>query len=145
MGSVTVEFHHLSFKEFFSDPLAAYPTLAEDLARDFRIYKEAGVLPSYFGCDVPYLQPQLAFNVNLMHIHLCLPPDTFPANLPQPDRKCRKGAPHKDAALIYVRGELEEDKYCILGVLYPDAHAKARVDKTMRYLARLAKEFRDEN
>ncbi|WP_312480751.1 type II toxin-antitoxin system YafO family toxin [Stutzerimonas nitrititolerans] len=63
----------------------------------------------------------------------------------QPDRKCRKGAPHKDAALVYVRGELEESKYCILGVLYPDAHAKARADKIMRYLARLAKEWRDEN
>src|SRR5690606_19989716 len=131
--------------EFFTGPLVAHPSLAEDILKDFIRYKSEGVLPSYFGCDVPYTQPQLAFNVNLMHIHLCLPPDSFPDKLPQPDRTCRKGAPHKDAALVYVRGELEESKYCILGVLYPDAHAKARADKIMRYLARLAKEWRDEN
>ncbi|WP_312452691.1 type II toxin-antitoxin system YafO family toxin [Stutzerimonas nitrititolerans] len=145
MGSVIAEFHPDSFEEFFTGPLVAHPSLAEDILKDFIRYKSEGVLPSYFGCDVPYTQPQLAFNVNLMHIHLCLPPDSFPDKLPQPDRKCRKGAPHKDAALVYVRGELEEGKYCILGVLYPDAHAKARADKIMRYLARLAKEWRDEN
>ncbi|WP_313324250.1 type II toxin-antitoxin system YafO family toxin [Stutzerimonas nitrititolerans] len=145
MGSVIAEFHPDTFEEFFTGPLVAHPSLAEDILKDFIRYKSEGVLPSYFGCDVPYTQPQLAFNVNLMHIHLCLPPDSFPDKLPQPDRKCRKGAPHKDAALVYVRGELEESKYRILGVLYPDAHAKARADKIMRYLARLAKEWRDEN
>lgn len=60
-----------------------------------------------------------------MHIHLRLPSSLFPANLPQQDRVCRKGAPERDAALVYVRGELEENRYCIFGVFYPDAHAKA--------------------
>lgn len=80
-----------------------------------------------------------------MHIHIMLPPGLFPENLGQMDRTCRKGAPDKDAALVYVRGELEENHYCILGVLYPNAHAKAREEKTMRYLARLAQKFRDEH
>lgn len=53
-----------------------------------------------------------------MHIHLRLPPSLFPANLPQQDRVCRKGAPERDAALVYVRGELEDNRYCIFGVFY---------------------------
>lgn len=145
MDTVSVEFHPISFAEFFTQPLVNYPTLAADLKADFVAYKGAGVLPSYFGCDVPYTQPQLAFNAQLMHIHLRLPPDFFPPNLPQHDRKCRKGEPENDAALVYVRGELEENRFCILGVLYPNAHAKARDEKIMRYLARLAKEFREKN
>ncbi|OLU31465.1 hypothetical protein BVH03_08305 [Pseudomonas sp. PA15(2017)] len=145
MGNVTVGFHIATYDEFFAKPLTLFPTLAQDLLGDFLRYKGDGVLPSYFGCDVPYTQPQLAYNARLMHIHLCLPPDFFPPNLPQFDRKCRKGAPNKDAALVYVGGELDEDKYCLLGVLYPDAHSRAREEKVMRYLARLAKEFRDLN
>ncbi|MBU1806364.1 MAG: type II toxin-antitoxin system YafO family toxin [Gammaproteobacteria bacterium] len=145
MQEVTVEFHPETYEEFFSQPLVCYPTLAEDIKLDFIRYKAEGFLPDYFGCDVPYTQPHIVFAAQLMHIHLCLPPDFFPPNLPQFDRKCRKGAAHKDAALVYVRGELEEGRYCILGVLYPDAHAKARNEKIMRYLARLAKTFRDEN
>lgn len=82
MGSVIAEFHPDSFEEFFTGPLVAHPSLAEDILKDFIRYKSEGVLPSYFGCDVPYTQPQLAFNVNLMHIHLCLPPDSFPDKLP---------------------------------------------------------------
>lgn len=145
MEDVTAEFHPATYAEFFTEPLAKFPSLAADLLQDFVRYKSTGELPSYFGCDVPYTQPQLAFNAQLMHIHLCLPPDFFPPNLPQYDRKCRKNAPLKDAALVYVRGEMEENRYCILGVLHPDAHAKARNEKTMRHLARLAKTFRDEN
>lgn len=145
MEEVTVEFHPDTYDEFFAVSLANYPGLAEDLRKDFLLYKSEDKLPSYFGCDVPYTQPQLAFIAHLMHIHLCLPPDFFPPNLPQFDRKCRKGAPDKDAALVYVRGEMEENRYCLIGVLYPDAHSKARQEKIMRYLARLAKKFRDEN
>ncbi|WP_312921151.1 type II toxin-antitoxin system YafO family toxin [Stutzerimonas nitrititolerans] len=145
MSDVTVVIHPLTKSEFFTQPLAAFPGLIADLEKDFVAYKSGGRLPSYFGCDVPYTQPAAVFNAQLMHIHLCLPPDFFPPNIPQFDRKCRKNAPHKDSALVYVRGELEESRYCILGVLYPQAHAKARNEKMMKYLARLAKEWRDEN
>lgn len=145
MDQITAVYHPETYSEFFEEPLKDFPTLAENLKADFVLYKTRGDLPSYFGCDVPYIQPHLAFTTQLMHIHLQLPPNSFPAGLPQFDRKCKKGQPQNDAALVYVRGELEENRYCILGVLHPDAHAKARSEKIMRYLARLAKKFRDEN
>jgi len=80
-----------------------------------------------------------------MHIHICIPPALFPKNVPQHDRVCKMGRPGDDAALIYVQGELYEDRYLILAFLWPDAHTKARDISTMQYLARLAKEWRDNN
>ena len=145
MPKVFVTYHPDTYDEFFAEPLKAFPTLTQDLMSDFLMYKGTGQLPRYFGRDVPYTQPHAAFRAQLMHIHLRLPPSLFPANLPQQDRVCRKGAPERDAALVYVRGELEDNRYCIFGVFYPDAHAKAREEKTMRYLARLAQRFRDEH
>lgn len=52
-------------------------------------------------------------------------------------------APDKDAALVYVQGELEEDRYCLLAILYPGAHQQARDNRTIPYLARLAQAFKD--
>lgn len=140
MSAVIVEYHPATFEEFFSEPLKDFPTLAQDLMADFTMYKGADKLPSTFGRDAPYVQPHAAYRAHLMHIHLKLPPEEFPKRLPQIDRTCTR---KRDAALVYVRGELEENRYCILGVLYPNAHAKAREEKIMRYLARLAQEFRD--
>ncbi|SDS03750.1 mRNA interferase YafO [Halopseudomonas litoralis] len=140
MSGIIVEYHPRTFEEFFLEPLKDFPNLAEDLKADFFSYKAHGELPSTFGRDASYTQPYSAYKAHLMHIHLKLPPETFPENLPQDDRKCTR---RKDAAIVYVQGELEENLYCILGVLYPNAHAKAREDKIMRYLARLAQEFRD--
>ncbi|MGN8247699.1 type II toxin-antitoxin system YafO family toxin [Pseudomonas sp. SMV7] len=145
MEPITAVYHPETYAEFFSQPLKDFPSLADNLLADFINYKSGRGLPSYFGCDVPYTQPHLAYTAQLMHIHLQLPPHAFPEGVPQFDRKCKKGQPQNDAALVYVRGELEENRYCILGVLHPDAHAKARSEKIMRYLARLAKKFRDEN
>lgn len=145
MNQVTAEYHPDTYNEFFEQPLKDFPTLAENLKADFIRYKTLGDLPRYFGCDVPYTQPHMAFKAQLMHIHLRLPPNLFPSNLPQIDRKCKKGKPQDDAVLVYVRGELEDHRFCILGVLHPDGHAKAREEKLMRYLARLAQKFRDEN
>lgn len=145
MPKLIVTYHPDTYDEFFSDLLADFPTLPQDLMADFLMYKGTGQLPMRFGRDAPYTQPHAAYRAQLMHIHLKLPPDRFPENLPQWDRVCKKQTPHKDAALIYVRGELEEHRYCLFGVLYPDAHARAREEKVMRYLARLAQKFRDEN
>lgn len=136
MGSVIAEFHPETFDAFFADPLKDFPSLADDLLADFILYKSTDQLPATFGRDAPYTEPWAAYNAGIMHIHLKLPPDSFPPKKPQIDRTT-------DTALVYVRGELEENRYLILAVLHPDAHAKAREEKIMRYLARLAKTFRD--
>ncbi|QQN20991.1 type II toxin-antitoxin system YafO family toxin [Pseudomonas cannabina] len=145
MAVISATFHPLSYVEFFGPLLADYPGLDTDILQAFTEYKATGRASGIIGRDAPYVEPYAAFRANLMHIHLKLPPGEFPKNLPQIDRVCRKGQPHKDAALVYVKGELEEYKYCLLAVLYPSGHAKAREEKIMRYLARLAQQFRDEN
>ncbi|WP_165677438.1 type II toxin-antitoxin system YafO family toxin [Metapseudomonas otitidis] len=144
---VEVEFHPATYKEFFQDVLSSYPDLLQKLRRDFSRYVESdgNFLPTYFGQDAPYVEPAAAFNARLMHIHICLPPGSFPIGKPQADRKCRKGEPSQDAALVYVRGELYEERYRLLAFLHPDAHQKARKKELMSYLARIAQEFRDQN
>ncbi|WP_268747313.1 type II toxin-antitoxin system YafO family toxin [Pseudomonas brassicacearum] len=47
--------------------------------------------------------------------------------------------------LVYVQGELYEDRYMILAFFAPDTHDKAKVDAVMTRLGILAKKFRDEN
>ncbi|MCO7536315.1 type II toxin-antitoxin system YafO family toxin [Pseudomonas asiatica] len=144
---VEVSFHPETFEEFFLPVDAKHPGLSEVLKSEFLRYMESRrqLIPSIFGRDVPYTQPPLAFQACLMHIHICIPPALFPKNVPQHDRVCKMGRPGDDAALIYVQGELYEDRYLILAFLWPDAHTKARDISTMQYLARLAKEWRDNN
>lgn len=143
MGIARVRIHEQTYQELFLDILQDHPSLIDGIKRDFETYKQTGHLPSYFGRDVAYTQPYAAYRAGLMHIHLALPPNTFPEKLPQFDRVCRRGRPEGDAALVYAQGELDDNEYCILAILHPDAHAKAREEKIMRYLARLAQEFRD--
>lgn len=128
--------HPETFKTMFADAGKDFPGLLNNLVMDFRRYKESGDLPDYFGRDVPYVEPQAAYNARLMHIHL--KPSKFPRNRPQADRT-------SDISLVYARGELEENQFCFLAVFYPGAHQKARDSRLMNYLARLGQEFRNEH
>lgn len=132
-------------KDFFEDVFLRHPDLEAAIVDDFHRYKSTGELPSYFGTDVCYTQPPAAITSGIMHIHLKFPPGRFPDNKPQSDRKCRMGDPANDAALVYVQGELYENKYSLLAILNPDAHAKARDPRIMSYLCRIAQDFRDNN
>ncbi|MCD6008675.1 type II toxin-antitoxin system YafO family toxin [Modicisalibacter zincidurans] len=58
---------------------------------------------------------------------------------------CRRKEPHRDASLVYVHGEFEDHRYCILGLLYSYAHERAQDNGLMLRLAELAREFRDNN
>lgn len=145
MRKVSADFHPLTYKELFVDVLTDFPGLDLAILAAFIEYKASGVASGRIGRDAPYVWPEAAFKHKLMHIHLKLPPGNFSEKLPQIDRVCKRGTPAKDAVLVYVGGSLEEDRYCLLGVLHPDGHAKAREEKLMRYLARLAQKFRDEN
>ncbi|MFJ4066351.1 type II toxin-antitoxin system YafO family toxin [Pseudomonas sp. NPDC089996] len=145
--SIEVAFHPGTYEAFFAPLDAKYPDLSGRLKSEFERYieSERHSIPSIFGRDVPYTQPPLALQACMMHIHIRIPPAVFPKNVPQRDRVCKNGKPGEDAALIYVPGELYEDRYLLLAFLWPDAHAKARDVSAMRHLARLAKEWRDLN
>lgn len=131
--------------DFFADAFLRFPELEASIILDFKRYKATGELPNYFGRDVAYTQPYGAFKSGLMHIHLCLPPNTFSDKKPQPDRVCKRGDPENDACLVYVQGELYENRYSLIAIMHPDAHTKAREHGLMSYLARVAQEFKDNN
>lgn len=143
--AVTVEFNPDTYQEFFADILADYPDLLENLRQDFTDYIESDglVLPNYFGKDTPYMQPPKAIDVELMHIHILMPPSEFPANKPQFDRKCPMNAPHQDAALVYTRGIADDSKYSLIALLHPNAHGMASDRKTMNYLIAIADKFQE--
>lgn len=134
-------------RHFFDELDSQFPGFTQQLVEAFRDYIESKreIVPDIFGNDCPYTHPHSAFSAELMHIHIAIPPSKFPEKRPQVDRKCPTGQPDKDAALVYVQGELEIDRYCLVAFLYPSAHALAGDDKTIAYLARLAQDFKDTN
>ncbi|AJD47826.1 hypothetical protein S7S_07050 [Isoalcanivorax pacificus W11-5] len=122
-------------------------TSLEALLQDFTRYKESDEeeYPDYFGKDVPYLQPEGACKAGLCHMHLLPPGISFPRHIPIRLRACPANSPETDIALVYVQGELYPDRYCILAILHPDAHALARNNDRMRCLIRLANAWREAN
>lgn len=141
---VEVDFHPAT-RHYFDTIDATFPGFKHELLESFTDYIASNreVVPDCFGNDAPYTQPYSAFRAGLMHIHIAVPPTTFPSKRPQADRKCPMNAPDQDAALVYVQGELEEDHYCLLAILYPSAHQLANDQRTIPYLARLAQAFKD--
>ncbi|WP_313128160.1 type II toxin-antitoxin system YafO family toxin [Stutzerimonas nitrititolerans] len=147
MDQVEVEYHPDSYDLFFKPLEAEHPELMRMLLEDFRTYQQSmrQCLPDYFGYDAEYGYPPEVAGC-LEHIHLCIPPRIFPKNAKQAYRKCRKGDPDNDVALVYARGLFEPHRFVILGILAPDAHGKARNDLAlMRYLGSLARAFRRDN
>lgn len=143
--AVIVEFNPETYESLFCDVLVDYPGLLNGLISDFTKYIESDRLrlPPYFGREAAYIKPQSAINAGLMHIHIAIPPTVFPNGRPQHDRTCPVGAPHQDAALVYTQGLFEENRYSLIALLHPDAHARARLREIMDYLARVASRFRD--
>ncbi|MBD8597097.1 type II toxin-antitoxin system YafO family toxin [Pseudomonas sp. CFBP 8772] len=144
---VEVEFHKGTFAEFFEPVELKHARLSEILKTEFTEYVRSGRMrtPSIFGRDAPYTQPPQALQACLMHIHIKIPPARFPQGVAQHDRCCPRNRPGEDAALVYVPGELEEHRFLLLAFLWPDAHGRARDRNTMKYLARLARDWRDKN
>lgn len=145
--TVEVTLHPLALKEFFAPIDLLYAGLSKQLLEDFKQYilSNRTAPPTYFGRDAVYTQPSAAERAHLMHIHIKLPPGSFPQDRAQYYRTCLPGRPGEDAALVYVQGELYEERYQLLAFLWPDAHGKARQPDLMRYLARLAEDFRTNN
>ncbi len=120
--------------------------LTLNLAEDFKRYKESDglQLPHYFGKDTPYMHPELAIDASLSHVHLAVPPHEFPAGRPQFQRKCPYSQ-KLDAALVYTEGDLYSNRFCLMAILWPNAHGVANDQTTISHLARKAKSWREEN
>lgn len=146
MDPVEVIFHPETYERFFKPMESSHPKLMTVLLEDFRRYQVSmrGDLPDYFGYDSEYGSPPEVAGC-LEHIHLRIPPNTFPSNRKQIDRKCRKGDPENDVALVYTRNLMSPNRFCIIGILAPDAHKQSRNMPLMRYLGQLARQFQHED
>lgn len=146
MEPVEVSFHPDTYDTYFKPLEATNPGFLSGLLADFCRYQQSmrDDLPDYFGFDAEYGSPK-EISGCLEHIHLCIPPRKFPEKLKQGQRKCKVGDPTNDVALVYARGRIEFHKFCIIGILMPDAHAQANNNDLMLYLGRLGREFQYAN
>lgn len=145
MDDIEVYINEYTRKDFFDEIFLKYPELEIQLINDFKRYKSTGELPIYFGRDAPYIRPYSAEKACLMHIHLKIPPDSFPRDRVQYFRTHKQGDPEKDICLVYVQGLIEDHRYSLLAIIHPNAHEKARNYQLMDRLAQVAQKFRDNN
>ena len=128
------------FRTFFASHPDVSPQLADDLLRDFELYKRYGRKPDYFGRDCRYDRPESIISSEIYHIHLDLV-STVPFNGQRVQFR-----QVSDTALVYTRGFFNEDAYSILAVLEP-AHtmASAGNNALIRTFQHYADTFRNQN
>ena len=110
----------------------------EQLAADFKRYKETGIPAACFGRDVPYDHPHTLPSVrseDLMHLHLAEGAQHWANRQTQYNRT-------SDHHLVYCRGFYETDHFLLMSILKPDAHAQAYNNSIMGKLAIMAAKFR---
>lgn len=122
-------------------------SLQKDLEKYF---SDSTNVPWYVGLDAPLERPTQATMADLNHIHMydpavgCRNEWTF-ADFPQ---NRRRKYPHKrtsDTWLLYTRGMWDSEKYHVLGLVDPDAHAKCRKMTFVGTYIDEAEKFREEN
>lgn len=142
---VDVSFHPET-EYLFDDVDHDFPGLKEALRDDFKAYIESDFdyRPPRFGkCDL-FQWPHSIRGQFIWHIHICLPPSPgFPGGVPQQRLTCQRNNPDRDACLVYVQGLFDEDAYCLLAFMYPDAHGMAQSERFMLWLDRMARDFRE--
>ncbi|QIU89383.1 type II toxin-antitoxin system YafO family toxin [Yokenella regensburgei] len=139
---VTVECNRESYDYYLSPVFAQFPTLEAALLQDFKIYKETGKLPDYFGRDTAYDRPDDIQDSGLWHIHLSLGGDKFKDQaIGGQDQKTIQWNRTSDTALVYARGLIDENSYSLIAVFTPPAHNKAQNYDRMRILAGYARTF----
>lgn len=143
----TVFYHPDLYEEFIAPLSRIRKDIPEIILNDFKRYIESDFeeLPSYFGVDNLYGSPPDLAGI-MGHIHLRIPPNKFPSNVAQAYRKCKKNDPANDIALVYVQGDEDDSKYCILAIVMPNAHSRMKPNlKLIRKLGSYAKEFKENN
>ncbi len=110
----------------------------EQLAADFKCYKETGIPATYFGRDVPYDHPHTLPSVRderIMHLHLAEGEQHWTGRQTQYGRT-------SDHHLVYCQGFYKADHFLLMAILRPDAHAQACNNSIMSNLAIMAAKFR---
>lgn len=110
----------------------------EQLAADFKRYKETGIPSACFGRDALYDHPHTLSSVrseDLMHLHLAEGVQHWARQQAQYNRT-------SDHHLVYCRGFYQTDHFLLMSILNPDAHAQALNNSIMSNLAIMAAKFR---
>ena len=107
---------------------------------DFKRYNLTGVIPEYFGRDVPYDHPNsmpIVLVEEIQHIHLGSEDKPLP-------RKKLQFHQTSDYHLVYCQGALDDDCYLLMTILAPDGHEQARSRDIMYKLGIMAEKFRSQ-
>lgn len=107
------------------------------LVKDFKKYKETGVIPELFGRDELYDHPNtlpVVKNEEVAHIHL--------ASSDKPFLNSIQFYRTSDTHLIYCQGGIDESCYLLIAILSPSAHEQAKDRTIMFNLGRIAEKFR---
>lgn len=105
-------------------PDVEHPTIAAQYARVMQDWKNGAPWPLAFGNEGEWEGNSRLRSSHIYKIHIRLPGDPFwPSFLP-PARR------HSDNYLVYARHEWYEDKYQIISIMAPGAHALARTSFT---------------
>ncbi len=112
------------------------PDQLDKLISDFKSYKLCGEKPEIFGRDAPYEFPSSVRQAELQHIHV-KDSSSKRWNLEKLDFYKTS-----DSSLIYCKGFMNSNYYCLLGFLV-NAHLTCRRNPTyLLHLAEIAEGFR---
>lgn len=122
-------------------------SLKSDLERYF---SDPSNVPWYVGLDAPLERPTQAMMADLNHIHMYDPSECCKNQWTYGDfpRNRREKQPYKrtsDKWLLYTRGMWDSEKYHVLGLVDPDAHAKCRSMAFVGTYIDAAEQFREDN
>ncbi|MCS0734459.1 type II toxin-antitoxin system YafO family toxin [Escherichia coli] len=145
---ISVTYHPETYEHFFAPVFAVFPELEQSIIKDFTQYKATGMLPGYFGRDTLYDRPEDVKDAKMWHLHLELGNNKFPKPSGRmstsTDQVTLQWYRTSDSCLVYAQNELNENCYSLLAVFHPYAHEEARNYRQIRYLAGLAREFKEQ-
>lgn len=108
------------------------------IAKEFKNYKQTGKYGTYFGRDADIGRPTSAREHELMHVHL------FPSNLVVRGVPIRQYNRTSDIFLIYCEGIIDKTAFLLIDIIWNDAHQKLRNEKYIRdELVPAAEKFRE--
>ncbi|MGL6261910.1 type II toxin-antitoxin system YafO family toxin [Vibrio sp. WXL103] len=109
------------------------------LTEDFKVYKQTGKKPEFFGRDEAYDHPNtlpILKAEEVKHIHL--------ATSDAPFLRAVQFYQTSDKHLVYCQGWADPRCYLLIAILAPDAHTQARNTTIMRKLGLIAEKFRQQ-
>lgn len=104
------------------------------LAKSFKAYKKGGSNAPLFGRDVPFSEDPQLFKSNINKVHI-IEEGRYNANIKQYDNKSDL------LHLVYCRHFLDENQYCIIHALSPNAHSQARQQEFISVALKRAEKF----